>query len=432
MATVLEVHLYGRHAARLERHAHSTYRLHYTQEWLSSSSAVPLSTSLPLQPRPHSGTVLLRVLEGFLPDNPEVLQRWAREAGLPDSEVFGLLGHYGEDVAGAAIFVPPSDTPSRRGSLQPLSSEEIARRIRAIRQDPRAWTPPENDHRFSLGGAQGKFALARHGESWLEPHGREPSTHIFKPGIDHFEDSDLLEHVVMRVAAELGLPVAGTAVHSFEEERALVVERFDRIEIDNVVHRIHQEDLAQASGTPTNRKYEKDGGPGIARITDLFYREADPSLVKESLLLFGLSLVYSWLIGHNDGHAKNYSLRLLSGRVGLTPLYDLGSFLPYLPSNRLAGRDPAFAHELELAFSIDGENRIGGLTRSHWRSLERTLGLPRDVLIGWGIEAATELMATVNKVIDELPAQFQTVVIDHFRIGAYLRQQSALSALSAG
>ena len=40
-----------------------------------------------------------------------------------------------------------------------------------------------DESRFSLGGIQGKFALARIGEGWFEPNGRAASTHIVKPGM---------------------------------------------------------------------------------------------------------------------------------------------------------------------------------------------------------------------------------------------------------
>jgi len=59
---------------------------------------------------------------------------------------------------------------------------------------------------------QGKFALAHDDHSWFEPDGATPSTHIFKPGIEGYPDSEILEHVVMSVARRMGIPTAETRI----------------------------------------------------------------------------------------------------------------------------------------------------------------------------------------------------------------------------
>ncbi|WP_241898193.1 MULTISPECIES: HipA domain-containing protein [unclassified Leucobacter] len=428
----IDVYLYGQLAAKLERLGHSSYRLKYTPDWLSHSQAVPLSTQLPLRPQPYTGDPLLRVLSGFLPDREEVLARWAGEARLADTEPFGLLEHYGEDVAGAAVFVPEDKDPLAEREATTIDDSTVANRIRGIREDPRAWIEKHREHRFSLAGMQGKFALALRNGQWLEPSGAEPSTHILKPGIEQYPDSEILEHVVMRTAAGLGLPVAQTSILRFEDQRILCVERFDRTEVDGTVFRIHQEDFAQATGTPPARKYEEDGGPSPADIARVLRREAEPALVGNSLATYGASLVFSWLLAHNDGHSKNYSLRLYPRQIELTPLYDLNSYLPYADAGgRIRGRDLSYAHEVELSFSIRGASRIGDLTGAHWNALEEILSLPRGTLVEYGTAAAESLMPAVNAAIDSLEPEFQTEVVDQFRQAAFLRRSSALEALSA-
>lgn len=428
--TVLDVYLYGVRAATLERRRRRDYRLEYAETYRRVDGAVPLSTRLPLRGTAHTGMDLLRVLEGYLPDRPEVLERWARDARLPDTEAFGLLAAYGEDVAGAAVFVHTGAAVDDRRSLHELDDGAIATRIRAVRADAAEWVTDEKDHRFSLGGAQGKFALALRGGRWYEPRGAEPSTHIFKPGIEKYPDSDILEHVTLELARASGLPVAGSEIGTFDGERILVVQRFDRQVTDQGVERLHQEDFAQATGASTLQKYEKDGGPGIAQITEVIRSHVDTSAQQSSRLVLGASLVFAWLVAHNDGHAKNYSLRLLPNRTELAPLYDLNTLLPHLDPRRVRSKDQNLGHEIELAFSIGGERTVGGLTREHWNRLERLLGLPRDVLVHYGIAAADALVVRANAVLDGLEPEFQTDRVELLRYGLFSRRRDALAALT--
>lgn len=428
--TVLDVYLYGVHAATLERRRRQDYRLQYSDEYRRLGGAVPLSTRLPVRSAAHTGIDLLRVLEGYLPDRPEVLERWAREARLPDTEAFGLLAAYGEDVAGAAVFVRAGAPVNDQRSLHELDDEAVAARIRAVRADAAEWVTEATDHRFSLGGAQGKFALAFRAGRWYEPRGAEPSTHILKPGIEKYPDSDVLEHVTLKLARASGIPVAGSEIGTFDGERILVVERFDRQTTEQGTERLHQEDFAQATGVSTLQKYEKDGGPGVAKIVEIIRSHVDTSAQQPSLLVFGASLVFAWLGAHNDGHAKNYSLRLLPGRTELAPLYDVNTLLPYLDPRRVRSRDVNLAHELELAFSIDGERTIGGLTREHWNRLERLLGLPRNTLVEFGIAAADELVTRANAVLDGLEPKFQTDRVELLRYGLFSRRRDALEVLT--
>lgn len=66
----------------------------------------------------------------------------------------------------------------------------------------------------------------------------------------------------MRAAAALGVEVAHTEFADFRGQVALVVERFDRVQLpDGSVQRIHQQDMCQALGRASESKYEQDGGP---------------------------------------------------------------------------------------------------------------------------------------------------------------------------
>jgi len=77
------------------------------------------------------------------------------------------------------------------------------------------------------------------------------------------------------------------------------------------VQRIHQEDMSQALGLMPGKKYQEDGGPGIAEIVTLIRRvSADPDADVDRFLQANM---FNWLIGGTDAHAKNYSLLVGEG-----------------------------------------------------------------------------------------------------------------------
>jgi serine/threonine-protein kinase HipA len=96
------------------------------------------------------------------------------------------------------------------------------------------------------------------------------------------------EWVCAQIIAQLGLPVAPTTMARFGEEEVLIVERFDRAPMDGGrwIARLPQEDLCQALGVSPRRKYEADGGPGMAKCLQLLAGSADP---QQDTLAFQLT-----------------------------------------------------------------------------------------------------------------------------------------------
>ena len=82
-------------------------------------------------------------------------------------------------------MAPEGVEPRQAGTWSEQSPEHIAVRIEGIIRDPDHWVDDTNEDagRFSLGGNQGKFALAKIGDRWFESNGRAASTHIVKPGM---------------------------------------------------------------------------------------------------------------------------------------------------------------------------------------------------------------------------------------------------------
>lgn len=347
------------------RERNARLRFDYADTWRRHPDALPLSLSMPLVRATHPHAVVDAFLWGLLPDNEQTLAHWASRFHVSARNAFGLLTHIGEDCAGAVQFVPAERLPALQDQvaddIEWLDEVEIGERLRALRQDPSATRRATDRGQFSLAGAQPKTALLQRDGRWGVPAGRTPTTHILKPPTAAFDGHAENEHFCLVLARRLGLPVAQSEVHRFDGEPAIVVTRFDRIEHQNRLFRVHQEDLCQALAVPPTRKYQSDGGPGPLAIIDLLRTHSSaPSLDVDTFID---ALAFNWLIAGTDAHAKNYALLFgRGGRIRLAPLYDLGSALPY----------PALRQDkLAMAMKIGNTYRLRDIRRRHWESLLR-------------------------------------------------------------
>lgn len=348
----------------------------YDPEYVHDPRSTPLSLSMPLRPGVFESRVVDPYLWGLLPDNADTLQRWAILA-IPQADEhdpFSLLEHYGRDCAGAVQFVLPDelDTAFEPRPTLWLSEAEIGDQLRALRQDPNAWTFDERGGRFSLAGAQAKFALLHESGRWGRPQGATPTTHIVKPGIPDFPGSALDEHLCMSIANRVGLPTARSAIRRFDGEVAIVVERYDRIRLDDRIERLHQEDFGQALAVMPSQKYQSDGGPGLARMTELLRRAQRARQADATVERLLLATAYHWITAGTDAHAKNYSLLLRGAAVSLAPLYDVASYAPH----------PRYSAEtVSLAQKVDGRYRMAEIGPTQWRAQATALGLDPDAFL---------------------------------------------------
>ena len=333
----------------------------YSDEWLASPRAYPLSVSLPLAPGQQGQRKIESFLWGLLPDNEIVLGQWARKFHVSPRNVFGLISNVGEDCAGAVQFVRPDRLDAVRAGAEPeiqwLNEAGVAERLRALRQDQSAWRIARDTGQFSLAGAQPKTALLLQNGRWGVPSGRVPTTHILKPPTGEFDGHAENEHFCLELARSFNLPVANSEIRRFEDQIAIVIERYDRVRTGGAIRRVHQEDVCQAMGLLPTRKYQSDGGPGVHEIAELLTTFSTAPV--EDTKTFVAAIGFNWLVAGTDAHAKNYALLLGSeARIRLAPLYDLASALPY-PGMRPIG--------LKLAMKIGGEYGLRNIAARHWR-----------------------------------------------------------------
>ena len=367
----LIVLLSGERAGVLVRQKAGSLLFRYEDAWRDDLDAYPLSLSMPLSRREHPDSVVRPYLEGLLPDNRAVLERWARDFQVSPGNPFALLAHMGEDCPGAVQLVRPErfealSDPSG-SSVQWLSENEIADRLREMVDRNGTGRRAGDRGQFSLSGAQPKTALFHDGRRWGIPTGAIPTTHILKPPAQADLDGfDVNEHFCLRLSAELGLDAAQSTVREFAGETTIVVERYDRrVDADGRVTRVHQEDACQALGIAPWMKYENEGGPGAVDVVALLMRE---SVAPEADLgSFIDAMALNWVIAGTDAHAKNYSVLISPRTIRLAPLYDVISLLPY--SERYPPR------KSKLAMRVDREYSIWKIRRRHWEGLATRCGL---------------------------------------------------------
>ena len=389
----------GRETGRVVRDNRGKLTFTYNEQWRNAADAYPLSLSMPITLAEHPNAKIDPFLWGLLPDNEIILGNWARKFHVSARNAFSLIAYVGEDCAGAVQFVQPARLNAILGTAAPpiewLDEKEIAKRLRALREDQSAWRAPGDTGQFSLAGAQPKTALLFENKKWGVPSGRIPTTHILKPPSGEFEGHAENEHFCLELARSLGLNVVDSRIMHFKNEIAIVVERYDRARVAGTLHRVHQEDMCQAFAIPPTHKYQNEGGPGIRDIVGLLGENS--SLPREDIATFLDSVVYNWLIAGTDAHAKNYALLIgAGGRIRLAPLYDVASVLPYPDIN---------IEKAKVSMKIGGEYRLRNIQARHWRKLAVELKLDPDKTIRRVSELADQLADHVSTVKQQMVSE---------------------------
>jgi serine/threonine-protein kinase HipA len=265
----------------------------------------------------------------------------------------------------------------------------------------------DEEFRISLAGAQEKTAFLFWKNMWHVPHGSTATTHIMKPQIGILSSGiDLTrsvenEYLCLKLTEALGLPTASVAIADFKGTRVLVVERFDRLWTrDKRLLRLPQEDCCQALSVSPTRKYESDGGPGMAAILDLLKGSDDPEADRRFFLK---AQIIFWLVGATDGHAKNFSIFLQpGGRFRLTPLYDVMSVQAAFDAGQLR------RNQMKLALAV-GDNRhyvVYEIMPRHFVQTAARSGAPASLVQTIFDELLEAEQAAVSKVLNDLPAGF--------------------------
>jgi serine/threonine-protein kinase HipA len=362
--------------------------------------------------------------DNLLPDSEPIRQRIRKRFHTKSGDTFDLLEAIGRDCVGAVQLLPDGQVPEGITAIAatPLTDDELEQELLGAISLPSITTSASDDFRISIAGAQEKTAFLWHKGHWCKPRNATPTTHIFKLplGLVGGRQMDMTlslenEWLSTQLLAAYGLPVATSQLAQFGNTRTLVVSRFDRRLHSSKRYwlRLPQEDLCQATGTPGPLKYESEGGPELLEIAQVLKgslaREQDLTTLLSAQLLF-------WMLAATDGHAKNFSLHLLSeGRYRLTPLYDVLSMWP-IAGNRQNQVHPT---KLSLAMALRGKHkhyRLHEITRRHFNHTAQRCGLGRD-MEGIIADTLAKTPAVIERVGGNLPAGFPERLFDSITKG---------------
>ena len=385
MPEVLECWLHGDHVGRFERQTGRAARLVY-----DADATRVVSLSLPIDAPAPDGAAE-HYLRGLLPEDPVALRDMMRASGATSTDTFELLRQVGGDVAGAVQLTAPGSEPRSDPDHEPLiaSTSDIGARIAGIKARPTASAfAGDWPLRFSLAGAQAKFALARIGGSWYRPDAQTPSTHIVKPGAARNKHIEAFEARAMDLVRRAGFAVPQARVAHFDDQSAYVVERFDReLMPSGFSRRLHVEDLQQALGRDPEGKYLTSPADAIALL-----RRHDSELAY----CFVEQLAINTAIGNADAHAKNYSI-MLENEPRLSPLYDLVPLGAYPQYSQL------------LTMPIGSRRHTGNITLKDWNALAVDCDLEPDHVVNIVSDVNQRLSSQLEPAFGEFAARYSNL-----------------------
>lgn len=394
----LAVWLYGTRIANLYEDGNDKLALRWTDQayerWGSGSRV--MSNLLPLSvptKAPHPTRVKVFV-DGLLPEG-HARTNYAVEGGLRPDDTFGLVARYGRDTAGALVFQPIDEpAPLRVGQYRPITEREVGQRLRDAHKHAPGFGNAEGRDSSTLAGLQPKITVHRADDgTWRACLDGAPSTWIVKVAqpLDG-PSGDVVDTEVcsLDIARHAGLAAAHAEIHVFDGVRAIAVRRYDRVACPDGVHRVHQEDLAQALGLNTEdplRKFQRGNRlPSLAHAAEVLRNGG-----SEPDDLLRLTTI-NYLLGNIDAHAKNISfLRHDDGTAILSPAYDIAMHTHHDDEQH------------RCALDINGKVHYSGIAVDDLVAEAR----------GWGMPARRALR-TVNDTVDATRAALDAIDPDDY------------------
>jgi serine/threonine-protein kinase HipA len=177
---------------------------------------------------------------------------------------------------------------------------------------------------MSLAGAQDKLGVRfeEDSEKFNDSEGRSLTTHIVKPDTRQakYQPSALNEYACMKLAKELKLPVPEVWLIKIPAS-IYVVRRYDRTIVQGNIIGLHQIDGCQLLGHGSGWKYERQGG--LVSLQKIVAELRKLRVKAKDLVSFQKWVMFNYLIGNADAHAKNISLLISDRGYEIAPFYDL-------------------------------------------------------------------------------------------------------------
>ena len=347
----------------------------YDDKYLNSDDPVAISISLPLQKEPFSSKRTRIFFDGLLPEGftRRSVAQWLH---FDENDYLSILHGLGKECLGAIRITVPGEEDVE--SYEEIGEDQI-RQLAA--EGATKSTEIVTGTHLSLAGASGKVGLYYDptGKKWYLPHGLAPSTHIVKQSHVRLEGIVTNEQLSMLTAAKCGIDTAESFIVNTgkgnDSDVLFATKRYDRLinsdsrKVNGLDRpfRLHQEDFAQAMGIPSVNKYEPEGAEYAVDMFDVLRRYSSDPLAD--MLSLWDRIVFSYVLGNNDGHIKNYSL--LRGtnlkEIRLAPAYDIICTTVYENSTR------------NMSFNIGGKTDINDISTASFRELAAAVGLGEKI-----------------------------------------------------
>lgn len=245
----------------------------------------------------------------------------------------------------------------------------------------------------SLTGVQPKLSLNLHkheGSSRLTIVGLW-GDYIFKPQTDDYPELPENEDLAMHMAEALRIQVVPhSLIRLADGSLGYITKRIDRTKKGE---KIDMEDMCQLTSHPTEYKY-KSSYEQIAKVISAY-----SSTPKLDLVNYMQVLLFSFVIGNNDMHLKNFSLYRPKRFYQLTPAYDLLNVTVANPKD-----------EEELALSLNGKK--SNLKLQDFLKASATMGIEERVTL--------QLVDNMKKTLPVWEGLINSSFLSHDMKTAYL------------
>ncbi len=302
-------------------HEGAAFFFEYDAQWLSLPGAFVLAPQFPLAPGRYTGVLVRHFFENLLPES-EALEDVVSALHLRSASYFDVLGRLGTEVAGVLSLLPADAHPEHHQQYAPLPREVLSQRLAARQTVPLLLS--NHATTMSLAGAQDKIGLRLDSGTLqlFDSVGQSPTTHILKPDTRQLQytPSAVNEYACMQLARALKLPVSKVWLLRVPEA-AYVVERYDRVITAGNIVGLHQIDGCQLLGHGAAWKYERSGA--LVSIPKLVAALRAVRVPGGDLRQFQRWVMFNYLIGNADAHAKNMSVLVDEQGFRLAPFYDL-------------------------------------------------------------------------------------------------------------
>lgn len=306
-----DVYKERRHAATLTRTPDGV-AFEYLSTWISQGGP-PIASTLPVsavaEVRPGGGVPAY--FSGLLPEGRR-LGALRREIKTSADDELSLLLGVGGDVVGDVQVLPEGEMP---GEVPPRVEVRDFSEISFTHLLAEQGIQTE---RIGIAGFQDKVSAA----VLNLPVAQRGARFILKLNPPEFPHVVENEAFFLRAAKLNGLDVASARIVTDADGMCgLLVTRFDRVTTNEGNPRsLAIEDAGQALGRPPADKYLISSEDAFMALTKLCLAP------RPAARIFITQLVFAYLSGNGDAHAKNFSvLQLPTGEWQPSPAYDLPS-----------------------------------------------------------------------------------------------------------